>query len=194
MQIRLAADLQMDSIVDGKGIRTVIWTQGCKHKCPFCHNPETWSFEDGSLIDVDYIIKEMNKLDGQDGITFSGGDPFYQPKECAYLAKHAHKINLNVWCYTGFTFEQLISLGKKNKDIIDKGLTNLKEKERVGLLRLLDSKTGLFYDYIKDSLDLDYTSKEYYEMLVKITYQDIIKFVDRLVLDSIYYLKEKDDE
>ena len=82
----------------------------------------------------------------------------------------------------------------KNKDIIDNGLTNLKEKERVGLLRLLDSKTGLFYDYIKDSLDLDYTSKEYYEMLVKITYQDIIKFVDRLVLDSIYYLKEKDDE
>ena len=82
----------------------------------------------------------------------------------------------------------------KNKDIIDNGLTNLKEKERVGLLRLLDSKTGLFYDYIKDSLDLDYTNKEYYEMLVKITYQDIIKFVDRLVLDSIYYLKEKDDE
>lgn len=82
----------------------------------------------------------------------------------------------------------------KNKDVIDKGLTNIKEKERVGLLRLLDSKTSLFYDYIKDSLDLDYTSNEYYEMLVKITYQDIIKFVDRLVLDSIYYLKEKDYE
>lgn len=119
MKIRLAADLQMDSIVDGKGIRTVIWTQGCKHMCPGCHNPETWSFNDGALIDTNYIIKEMDKLQGQDGITFSGGDPFYQPKECAYLAKHAHKINLNVWCYTGFTFEQLISLGKKNKDIID---------------------------------------------------------------------------
>lgn len=82
----------------------------------------------------------------------------------------------------------------KNKDTIDKGLNNIKEKERVGLLRLLDSKTSLFYDYIKDRLDLDYTSKEYYEKLIKITYKDIIKFVDRLVLDSIYYLKEKDYE
>lgn len=82
----------------------------------------------------------------------------------------------------------------KNKDTIDKGLNNIKEKERVGLLRLLDSKTSLFYDYIKDRLDLDYTSKEYYEKLIKITYNDIIKFGDRLVLDSIYYLKEKDYE
>lgn len=119
MEIRLAADLQMDSIVDGKGIRTVIWTQGCKHKCPKCHNPETWSFSSGSLVDVDYIIDEMDNLDGQDGITFSGGDPFYQPKECAYLAKHAHDIDLNVWCYTGFTYEQLIILSKKNNDIMD---------------------------------------------------------------------------
>lgn len=118
MKIRLAADLQIDSIVDGLGIRTVIWTQGCKHKCPGCHNPETWSFTGGALVDIKYIEKEMDKLEGQTGITFSGGDPFYQPKECAYLAKHAHKIGLNVWCYTGFTYEQLMSLSKKNPDIM----------------------------------------------------------------------------
>ena len=82
----------------------------------------------------------------------------------------------------------------KKKDIINKGLNNIKEKERVGLLRLLDNKSSLFYDYIKDCLNLDYTSSEYYEKLIKIKYEDIINFVDRLVLDSIYYLKEKDYE
>lgn len=119
MKIRLAADLQIDSIVDGLGIRTVIWTQGCKHKCPGCHNQQTWSMTGGALVDIDYIKKEMDALEGQTGITFSGGDPFYQPAQCAILAKHAHKLNLNVWCYTGFTFEQLLSLGKKNPDIMD---------------------------------------------------------------------------
>ena len=82
----------------------------------------------------------------------------------------------------------------KKKDIINKGLNNIKEKERVGLLRLLDNKSSLFYDYIKVCLNLDYTSSEYYEKLIKIKYEDIINFVDRLVLDSIYYLKEKDYE
>ena len=119
MKIRLAADLQIDSIVDGLGVRTVIWTQGCKHKCKGCHNPETWSFDDGALIDINYLKKKMDKLEGQNGITFSGGDPFYQPAECACLAKHAHKLGLNVWAYTGFTYEQLLSLGKKDENIMD---------------------------------------------------------------------------
>ena len=118
MKIRLAADLQIDSIVDGLGIRTVIWTQGCKHKCPGCHNKQTWSFTDGDLVDVKEITNKMDNLEGQTGVTFSGGDPFYQPAECAYLAKYAHKLGLNVWCYTGFTYEGLISLSKKNPDIM----------------------------------------------------------------------------
>ena len=82
----------------------------------------------------------------------------------------------------------------KKKDTVDKGLNNIKEKERVGLLRLLDNKTSLFFDFIKDKLDLDETSSEYYEKLIKVKSEDIIKFTDRLVLDSIYYLKEKDYE
>ena len=118
MQIRLASYLQIDSIVDGPGIRTVIWTQGCKHNCPGCHNPSTHSFEGGELVDVNDVIEAMDLLENQDGITFSGGDPFYQAKECAYLAKHAHNIGLNVWCYTGFTYEQLMILGKKDESIL----------------------------------------------------------------------------
>ena len=124
MQIRLAADLQIDSIVDGKGIRTVIWTQGCGHHCPGCHNFETQSFTDGDLIDVEDIKAEIKELEGQDGVTFSGGDPFYQPEACAYLAKYIHSLGMNVWCYTGFTYEKLLELAK-DKPIYKEFLSNI---------------------------------------------------------------------
>ena len=75
MKIRLASDLQSDSIVDGEGIRTVIWTQGCSHNCPGCHNPATHDFKGGFLTDTDEINKELSSLKAQTGITFSGGDP-----------------------------------------------------------------------------------------------------------------------
>ena len=110
MKIRLAAPLQPDSIVDGEGIRTVIWTQGCSHKCKGCHNPETWSFKDGYLVDVDSIINEIDKLEGQDGITLSGGDPLFQIDPCLEIVKYCKEKKLNVWCYTGFMFEQLLNM------------------------------------------------------------------------------------
>ena len=116
MKIRLAADLQTDSIVDGKGLRTVIWTQGCSHNCKGCHNPSTHSFEDGDLVDLEEVISSLENLEGQDGITFSGGDPMFQPKPCAILAKKAQELEMNVWVYTGFKYEELIS--SKNKDIM----------------------------------------------------------------------------
>ena len=62
MKIRLAAYLQSDSIVDGEGIRTVIWTQGCPHHCLGCHNPETWSFDDGELVDLEDVYQTLNIL------------------------------------------------------------------------------------------------------------------------------------
>jgi len=123
MKIRLAAYLQSDSIVDGEGIRTVIWTQGCPHHCLGCHNPETWSFDDGELVDLEDVYEAIDQLEGQDGLTFSGGDPFMQPKECAEIAKYARKKGLNIWSYTGYTWEELIELAKKKKDI----MTFLKE-------------------------------------------------------------------
>ncbi len=120
MKIRLAVNfLQEDSIVDGEGIRSVIWTQGCAHKCPGCHNPGTHSFEDGYLLDIDEVQSMIDDLEGQDGITFSGGDPFYQPEECTVLAKYARKKGLNIWCYTGFTYESLIKLSVNNSSIMD---------------------------------------------------------------------------
>lgn len=117
MEIRLAADLQKDSIVDGEGIRTVIWTQGCPHNCPGCHNLITHDFKGGALVDIDLIKEEIDELDGQDGITFSGGDPFIQPLACSILAKYAKEKGLNIWCYTGYTFEHLLELAKVKSDI-----------------------------------------------------------------------------
>ncbi len=119
MEIRLAADLQCDSIVDGPGIRTVVWTQGCPHNCYGCHNPSTHDFSGGALVDVDYIKSEIDNLVYQDGITFSGGDPMCQSAACYEIAKYARELGLNIWCYTGYTFEQLIELGKKKKSIMD---------------------------------------------------------------------------
>lgn len=117
MKIRLASDLQSDSIVDGEGIRTVIWTQGCSHNCPGCHNVGTHDFKGGFLADTDDINKELSLLKAQTGITFSGGDPLFQVEACTEIAKYAKEIGLDIWCYTGFTFEDLIR-SEKNVDFL----------------------------------------------------------------------------
>lgn len=141
MKIRLAADLQSDSIVDGLGIRTVIWTQGCSHNCPSCHNPETHDFSGGDLVELDDVIERLEDLEGQTGVTFSGGDPMFQPKQCAILAKKVHELNMNVWAYTGFTYEELLEKG--SKDIL----------EFLGEIDvLIDGK----FDPSKKSLDLEF--------------------------------------
>ena len=119
MKIRLAADLQTDSIVDGLGIRTVIWTQGCSHNCKGCHNPSTHDFKGGELVELDEVLYALEDLTGQDGITLSGGDPFFQASACAVIAKKTHELGMNVWAYTGFLYEDLINSNKKDiKDLL----------------------------------------------------------------------------
>lgn len=119
MKIRLAADLQIDSVVDGEGIRTVIWTQGCPHHCLGCHNPNTHDFNEGEVVDVSEVLDRIDELENQDGITFSGGDPMCQPKACAKIAKYAKGKGLNIWCYTGYTYEKLQQLSQINNDIVE---------------------------------------------------------------------------
>ena len=120
MEIRLASPIiQADSIVDGEGIRAVIWTQGCQHKCPGCHNPQTHSFTEGFLIDIEEVKRQIDNLEGQDGITFSGGDPFYQVKECLEIAKYARQKKMNIWCYTGFTYEALIKMTANDPFVLE---------------------------------------------------------------------------
>ena len=97
-----------DSIVDGPGLRLTIFTQGCLHHCPGCHNPQTHDPAGGSWADTDDILAAAAENPLLDGITLSGGDPFLQPVPCLALAKGAHKIGLNVWTYTGYTWEALL--------------------------------------------------------------------------------------
>ena len=118
MKIRLAdKDLLTDSIVDGEGLRAVIWTQGCSHDCKGCHNPETHAFDKGIVVDVSEIKKEIDELSLQDGITLSGGDPFFQAEACSEIAKYAKEKGLNVWAYTGFLFEDLLE-NEKTKNLL----------------------------------------------------------------------------
>lgn len=97
-----------DSIVDGPGLRLTIFTQGCLHHCPGCHNPQTHDPEGGSWADTEDILAAAAENPLLDGITLSGGDPFMQPVPCLALAEGAHKIGLNVWTYTGYTWEALL--------------------------------------------------------------------------------------
>lgn len=119
MKIRLASPLQPDSIVDGEGIRSVIWFQGCSHNCLGCHNPETHDFNSGFEVSIDEMKKKIDHLEYQTGVTFSGGDPMMQIEALEELAKHVHECGMNVWCYTGYTFEELLELAKKNSHYLE---------------------------------------------------------------------------
>ena len=99
-----------DSIVDGPGLRLTVFTQGCPHRCPGCHNPQSHDFDGGRDMDTDEIIRLMRDNVLLDGLTLSGGDPFCQPIPCAELARAAHAGGLNVWAYSGWTFEQLLKM------------------------------------------------------------------------------------
>lgn len=108
MDIRIAGTVD-DSIVDGPGFRYTVFTQGCSHHCPGCHNPETHDFAGGRTVDTEAIVAQMRANPLLDGLTLSGGDPMEQPAPCAELARQAHALGLNVWCYTGYTLEQLLA-------------------------------------------------------------------------------------
>ena len=108
MKIRLASPITTDSVVDGKGLRTVIWCQGCSHYCPGCHNPDTQDFSGGFEQDVDELVQAVLAVPMQSGITFSGGEPMMQARSCAVAAQELKRKGKNIWCYTGFTFEEII--------------------------------------------------------------------------------------
>ena len=118
-EIRLAADLQTDSIVDGPGLRAVIWTQGCRHHCKGCQNPQTWDMNGGGSVPIKMVLDAIDELKYQDGITFSGGDPMFQPEACNEIAKYCKEKGYNIWVYTGFTYEELMKLAEKKPVYLD---------------------------------------------------------------------------
>ena len=114
MNMRIAGIVN-DSIVDGPGLRLAIFAQGCPHHCPGCHNPESHDFAGGSGMDTEKIIACMDANPLLDGITLTGGEPFEQPDACRILADAAHARGLNVWAYSGYTFEQLCAVPEKRR-------------------------------------------------------------------------------
>ena len=114
MNMRIAGIVN-DSIVDGPGLRLAIFAQGCPHHCPGCHNPESQDFAGGSDMDTEKIIARMDANPLLDGITLTGGEPFEQPDACRILADAAHARGLNVWAYSGYTFEQLCAVPEKRR-------------------------------------------------------------------------------
>ena len=107
-----------DSIVDGPGIRTTIFSQGCPHHCPGCHNPETWDFGCGTTIPVEDIVDIVRENPLCRGVTFSGGEPFAQAEAFAELAKMLKEKGYEVASYSGYTFEQLFSGTKAQKELL----------------------------------------------------------------------------
>ena len=107
-KIRLAG-IVIESIVDGPGIRFVIFSQGCPHRCEGCQNPHTFDINAGYDSDTDDILTEIKKNPLVSGVTFSGGEPFLQAKSFSELAKKARSAGLNVMSYTGYLYEDIIN-------------------------------------------------------------------------------------
>ena len=110
--------LVQDSIVDGPGMRFVCFVQGCPHHCPGCHNPDSHDPAGGTEMTVFDVAVQMLANPLTDGLTLSGGEPFEQPMSCFALARIAHEYGLNVWCYTGYTYEHLMRHGTEEQQTL----------------------------------------------------------------------------
>jgi anaerobic ribonucleoside-triphosphate reductase activating protein len=98
-----------ESEVNGPGCRAVVWVQGCLRECPGCFNLDSWSFEINQLISVDTLVEKITSNPNHEGVTFSGGEPFWQAPALADLARKVKARGLNVMSFTGFTLEKLQS-------------------------------------------------------------------------------------
>lgn len=128
-----------ESIVDGPGFRYVVFTQGCPHGCPGCHNPQTHDFNGGTLIDPLSLLPEIEENPLLAGVTLSGGEPFVQPEALLPLAREIKTRGLHLLAFSGYTYEQLQELATSRKAVGE-------------LLRLCD--TLIDGPYIEEQRDL----------------------------------------
>ena len=163
MKIRIASILE-DSIVDGEGLRLVVFAQGCLHACPGCHNPSSHPLADGYLVDEEEIIDLLLSNPLLSGITLSGGEPFLQVEAftslCEAIAKVKEELDpeFTIMAYTGYTLEELLADGNAEKhlpllehiDILVDGRFVLKQKSLE--LKFRGSKNQRIID-LKQSLN-----------------------------------------
>ncbi|MDE5879200.1 MAG: radical SAM protein [Desulfovibrio sp.] len=115
-RLRLAGIVE-DSIVDGPGLRLTLFTQGCPHECPGCHNPETHPLNAGSFHSLDELLARYRENPLLAGVTFSGGEPFLQAGPLAELAGRIHALGGTVITYTGYLFEDLAARARRDAPI-----------------------------------------------------------------------------
>lgn len=118
MDVRIAG-LIPESVVDGPGIRSVIFAQGCPRHCPGCHNPETIDPSGGEVRQEQELINVVEKTKLIKGVTFSGGEPFLQAEAFASMGRRFKEKGLDIMTYTGYTWEELFNLGKTKPEILD---------------------------------------------------------------------------
>lgn len=117
-KIRIAGIIE-ESIVDGPGIRYVIFTQGCPHNCQGCHNPQTHDFNSGKIVNIEEIVDNINENPLLKGITLSGGEPFMQAKVLSKLIDKISNRNLDIITYTGFKFEDLLNTANEENNFLE---------------------------------------------------------------------------
>lgn len=142
MNIKVA-NILYETMTDGPGFRTSIYSQGCTHHCKGCHNPQTWGDNGGTLYSTQELYDIIVGEELSD-VTFSGGDPMYQVEAFIELAKMVkNKTNKTIWCYTGYTYEQV------------------KESPRMSLiLPFLDVLVDGRFDITKRNTDLKFRGSE----------------------------------
>lgn len=101
------AGITPESVVDGPGLRAVVFFQGCPHHCPGCHNPETWDPQGGKLLTVEEVWRLIRYNPLLSGITLSGGEPLAQPEGALALARKVRAAGGNLMIYTGYTWEEI---------------------------------------------------------------------------------------
>lgn len=117
-----------ESMANGTGWRAVLFVSGCKHRCPGCHNRKAQDFRYGDPINYKEILKVIRNNPILRGLTLSGGEPMLFPVELLPLVHAVKSMGLDIWCYTGYTLEELLKNGThaqrellKNIDILVDG-------------------------------------------------------------------------
>ncbi|WP_129596277.1 anaerobic ribonucleoside-triphosphate reductase activating protein [Anaerophilus nitritogenes] len=156
-----------NSTVNGKGLRSVLFVSGCNHNCIGCHNKDMQDFNYGDRVSLDHILNRIqHNIPLISGVTFSGGEPFEQAQPLTTLAKKIKDKGLNLWCYTGYTYEEILQSNNRDK---------------LNLLKQIDVLIdGKFNDKLKDD------ACKY----VGSTNQRIIDVKESLKLEKIITLKE----
>ena len=168
MEIRIAGTVE-DSIVDGPGLRFVVFTQGCPHHCPGCHNPETHDFAGGKVTTTDALFEQCMENPLCSGVTFSGGEPFCQAEALYELGSRFKSAGKHLMCYSGWTFEELLAKAQR--------------EESVGkLLSIADVLVDGKFDISKRSLSLQYRGSSNQRL---INVQESLKTGTTVVYDAL---------